>query len=66
MLGRFRVVATSLVLAILLSACEGTAAIKYQSPPASAASGSWNFDGDATGGRSGRSRGHLCDEEPKA
>jgi hypothetical protein len=46
---RSRVVATWLAV-MLLSSCEGTAAIKYQSPPSSAAAGSWNFDGDATGG----------------
>lgn len=41
--------ATALVVA-LLSACEGAASVKYQSPPPSVAAGSWNFDGDATGG----------------
>jgi hypothetical protein len=34
----------------LLSACEGTPAVKYQSPPPGAAAGSWTFDGDTTGG----------------
>jgi hypothetical protein len=42
--------ATSLALILVLSACEGTAAVKYQSPPPSAAPASWNFDADATGG----------------
>jgi hypothetical protein len=50
MLGRFRLVGTSLALVLLLSACEGTPAVKFQSPPPSAAPGSWTFDGDATGG----------------
>jgi hypothetical protein len=45
-----RVLATLLALVMLVSACEGTAAVKYQSPPPSAALGSWNFDRDATGG----------------
>ncbi|HEV8654004.1 MAG TPA: family 16 glycoside hydrolase [Candidatus Limnocylindria bacterium] len=45
-----RALAASLALVILLSACEGTAAVKYQSPPPSAAPGVWNFDSDATGG----------------
>ena len=49
MLGR-RARATSLALILVLSACEGTAAVKYQSPPPSAAPASWNFDADATGG----------------
>jgi hypothetical protein len=35
---------------MLVSACEGTPAVMYQSPPSSAAPVSWNFDGDATGG----------------
>lgn len=43
--------ATWLALILVLSACEGTAAVKYQSPPPSAAPASWNFDADATGGR---------------
>lgn len=47
---RRRILATSLALTLLLSACEGTAAIKYHSPPPSAAPASWNFDADATGG----------------
>jgi hypothetical protein len=42
--------AISLALVAVLSACEGTAAVKFQSPPPSAAPGSWNFDGDPTGG----------------
>lgn len=50
MLWPFRSLAASLALVVVASACEGTAAIKYQSPPPSAASGSWNFDGDAAGG----------------
>lgn len=45
-----RTLAASLAVVILLSACEGTAAIKYPSPPPSAAPGSWSFDGDAPGG----------------
>jgi 3-keto-disaccharide hydrolase len=49
MLGRSGVVATSLALVILLSSCDGTAVIKYQSPPPSAPSGSWSFDGDTAG-----------------
>lgn len=49
MLRRSRVFATSVALVVLLSACEGTPAFKYQSPPPGAAPGSWNFDGDATG-----------------
>ena len=44
------IAAISLVLVMLFAACEGTPAIKFQSPPPSAAPGSWNFDGDATGG----------------
>lgn len=47
---RFRGIAISLALASLLSACEGSPALKYQSPPPSAAPGSWNFDRDTTGG----------------
>jgi hypothetical protein len=47
---RLRMLATSLALVILVTACEGTAAVKYQSPPPSAALGAWNFDADATGG----------------
>ena len=43
--------ATWLAVILVLSACEGTAAVKYQSPPPSAAPASWNFDADATGGR---------------
>src|SRR5687767_14623358 len=42
--------ATALALILVLSACEGTAAVKYQSPPPSAAPASWSFDADATGG----------------
>jgi hypothetical protein len=49
MLHRPRFVATSLALALLLSACEGTPAVKYQSPPPSPTAGSWNFDGDTAG-----------------
>lgn len=49
MLGR-RARATSLALIVVLSACEGTPAVKYQSPPPSAAPASWNFDADTTGG----------------
>lgn len=45
-----RLLATGLALVVVLSACEGTAAVKYQSPPPSAAPGSWNFDSNATGG----------------
>lgn len=40
----------SLAVILVLSACEGTAAVRYPSPPPSAAPASWNFDGDATGG----------------
>src|SRR5918995_6503186 len=49
MFGR-RTLATSLALTLVLTACEGTAAVKYQSPPPNAAPASWNFDADATGG----------------
>lgn len=49
MTGR-RELAASLALILVLSACEGTPAVKYQSPPPSAAPASWSFDADATGG----------------
>lgn len=39
-----------LALALIASACEGTPAIRYQSPAPSAPTGSWSFDTDATGG----------------
>ena len=45
-----RTLAIGLALAVIASACEGTAAIKYQSPAPSAPTGSWNFDTDAAGG----------------
>ena len=45
-----RLPATWFVLLIVLSACEGTPSLKYQSPPPNAASGSWNFDSETTGG----------------
>lgn len=44
-----RSLAAALAVILLLSACEGTAAVKYQSPPPSAAPASWNFDAEATG-----------------
>lgn len=49
MCGR-RALAASLALSLVLSACEGTPAVRYQSPPPNAAPASWNFDADATGG----------------
>lgn len=45
-----RALAAWLALILMLSACEGTAAVKYQSPPPGAAPAAWNFDADATGG----------------
>lgn len=42
--------AASLAIAGVLAACEGTPAIKYQSPPPAAAPASWNFDSDAADG----------------
>ena len=47
---RSRLLAACLALFVMSVACEGTPAVKYQSPPPSAAPGSWNFDADATGG----------------
>jgi Domain of Unknown Function (DUF1080) len=49
MLRRSPLLAGGFALAVVLAACEGTPAITYQSPPPSAAPGSWNFDADATG-----------------
>ena len=49
MLQRSPLFAAAVAMIVLLAACEGTPAISYQSPPPSAAPGSWNFDGDATG-----------------
>jgi hypothetical protein len=46
---RSRVFATALALVVLLSACEGTPAVIYESPRPNAAPASWNFDADATG-----------------
>lgn len=42
--------AVALALALTASACEGTPAIKYQSPEPSAPTAGWSFDTDATGG----------------
>jgi len=50
MLRRRRALAVWLALVIVASGCEGKATVAYQSPAASAASASWAFDGDATGG----------------
>ena len=50
MLHRSRVFTGALAVVLMVSACEGTPAVKYQSPPPSAAADSWNFDGDAAGG----------------
>lgn len=50
MLHRSRVLTSALAVVLTVSACEGTPAVKYQSPPPSAAAASWNFDGDAAGG----------------
>jgi len=47
-----RRLSSSIVLALTFAAvlgCEGTAAVKYQSPPPSAGPSSWNFDSDAGG-----------------
>lgn len=45
-----RTLTIGLALALIASACEGTPAIRYQSPAPSAPTGSWSFDTDATGG----------------
>jgi hypothetical protein len=50
MFRRTRRSVVGLALVIVLAACEGTPTIAYQSPPASAAPGAWNFDSDAAGG----------------
>lgn len=50
MLHRSRVLTSALAVVLTVSACEGTPAVKYQSPPPSAAAASWNFDGDTAGG----------------
>ena len=50
MLHPSRVITSALAVVLMASACEGTPAVKYQSPPPSAAAASWNFDADATGG----------------
>lgn len=50
MLRRSRAFVVWLALVIVVSGCEGKAAITYQSPPPSAASGSWTFDADTAGG----------------
>ena len=42
--------ATAVALVVTLPACEGTPAVRYQSPPPSAAPAAWSFDSDATGG----------------
>jgi hypothetical protein len=39
-----------LALALIASACEGTPAIKFETPGPSAPTGSWTFDTDAVGG----------------
>ena len=49
MLQRSRLIASTLAVVLMASACEGTPAVKFHSPPPSAAAASWNFDGDATG-----------------
>lgn len=45
-----RTLTLGLALALIASACEGTPAIRYQSPAPSAPTGSWSFDTDAAGG----------------
>ncbi len=49
MFARSRAIAVRLALVCAVG-CEGKAGITYQSPPASAASASWTFDGDTLGG----------------
>jgi hypothetical protein len=49
MTGASRFVGLGLILLVVATACEGNAAVRYQSPAPSPASASWNFDGDTSG-----------------
>ena len=45
-----RTLPLTLAVVLIAAACEGTPAIKYNSPAPSAPTASWSFDADATGG----------------
>jgi hypothetical protein len=45
-----RTLTLGLALALIASACEGTPAIKFETPGPGAPTGSWSFDSDPTGG----------------
>ena len=40
----------ALAMALVMTSCEGTAAVRFQSPAPGASTASWSFDSDATGG----------------
>ncbi len=39
----------ALVLTITLTACEGTPAVKFTSPPSTGEAASWSFDAESVG-----------------